>query len=123
MTRRTENQHLHRDNQLGRYCVQLGGVDYLAVVDVKTVTASAPTIYNVSTVDASWTAISIGLTGVVSWKLTEKSGNNFYYGYTVAPSTYMTGFGWISGDTALTAIYVKRTGSVNIDMQLEIWTV
>ena len=121
MTRLTKNQHLHRDNQLGRYTVQLGGLDYLAVVDIKSIISTSPTIASpVTTIDGTWTQVATGLSNVLQWKLVEDSGNDFRYAYVAAPGTsFMVGFGWISDNTPLSALYVQRPTSSNITCRLE----
>ena len=92
---------------------------YLATIPIRPATVI---IYNVSTADANWTAIGSGLFNVLSWKLTEKNGNAFHYCFDGVGATYMTSYGSLQRDTEISAIYVKRTGATNIDLQLEVWT-
>ena len=83
---------------------------------------STVTIVNKSTSGSGWTAVTTGLTGVLAWKLNEKNRNTFRYAYESSPSTFMTAFGSIQRDTDISAVYVKRIGGTNIDMELEIWS-
>jgi len=80
------------------------------------------TIYNQATAGAGWTAVATGLTNVASWKLVERDGNAFRYCFDGVGATYMTNYGAIQRDTAITAIYVQRTGGTDITMECEIWT-
>ena len=123
MARLLQGEHLHRDNQLGRYTIRLGGVDYLAMIDIKSAVNTTPTIYNVSTTDANWTAIGTGLSNVVSWRLSELNGNDFWFAFTAAPATFMTGFGWVGDNTSISEIYCKRPASADISMQLLVWSI
>ena len=99
--------------------VRIGGKDYAGILHLRPAT---PVIYNVSTTDATWTAIATGLTNVMNWRLSDRSGRNFYYAFVAAPTTYATAFGWVAEQTEITAIYVKRIGSVNVDGELVVWT-
>lgn len=110
---------IHSHNALSWVIELLGGKFYLATIAIRPTTV---TIYNVSTTDASLTTIASGLTGVLKWRLTEKSGNDFYYCFDGIGTTYVTGFGWVSEDTAPTGFYVKRPSGTNVDMQLTVWT-
>lgn len=86
---------------------------------------TTPVIYNVSTTDATATRIptaGTNLSNVLKWKLAERDGNDFYYAFESGMATYMTGFGMVTDDTEITAIWVKRTGSENINVQLLAWT-
>lgn len=87
------------------------------------ISPSTVTIYNTSTVGAGWTLVQGGLTDVISWKMNERTGQAFRYAYVPAPATYMTAFGALQRDTSLSAIYVQRIGAVNLDMELEVWTI
>ncbi len=126
MVRRLKNEHLHRDNQLGRFAIQIGGLDYVATLPINMIPSDdgglSPTILNVSTSGTGWTAIATGLTNVFAWRLVEKRGNDFHYAYSAAPSTFVTGFGWVSDNTPITDIYVKRPENEDVDMQLEYWS-
>ncbi len=116
---RLNKDGLHSHNALSYALDFLASKFYLATIAIRPTT---PTIYNVSTTNANWTPIATGLTGVLKWRLTEKSGNDFYYAYVSSPTAFMTGFGWVADDTAPTAIYAKRPATTNVDMQLEVWT-
>ena len=86
---------------------------------------STVAVYNVATTDATWTRIPTAgttLTNVVYWKLTERDGNDFYYAYEAAPSAFVTGFGYVSFNTEISAIWVQRPAGDNINMQLEIFS-
>ena len=113
----TNKDGLHSHNALSYALEFLASKFYLAVIGIRPTTT---TIYNVATTDADWTTVATGLTNVLAWRLVEKSGNDFYYCYDGTGTTYMTGFGWVSKETAITAIHVKRTGASNINAQLEV---
>jgi len=84
-------------------------------------TSTTINIYNVSTTDASATrvpAAGTSLSSVVSWRLSERDGNDFYYAFDSGMVTYATGFGWIAEYFDIPAIYVKRPTTTNINMQL-----
>ena len=115
----TIKDSIHRDSALSVILEKDGSNYYFAVKQIRPATV---TIYNVATTDANWTTIASGLTGVLSWKLTEKDGNAFHYCFDGVGATYMTSFGALQRDTEITAIYAERTGATNINLQLEIWT-
>ena len=110
----------HRDGLLAKVIIKLGGLKFFSFIGIR---ASTPTIVNVSTTDANWTKVSDGLTDVLSWRLVEKTGNDFYYAFTNSPAAFVTGFGWVSENTALNEIWVQRPTDTNIDMQLLIWKI
>ena len=86
---------------------------------------STVVIYNVSTTDATWTRIPTAgtdLTNVIYWRLSERDGQDFYYAFVAAPSTYATGFGMIERHSEITAIWVQRPSANNLNMQLSVWT-
>lgn len=109
---------LRGDSALSFALEWLNGKFFLSTASIR---PSSVTILNVSTADANWTAIATGLSNVLSWKLTEKSGNAFHYCFDGVGTTYMTSYGSLQRETDISAIYVKRTAAVNADMQLEIW--
>ena len=112
---------LHRDRSLGIVIEKVGDNHYFAVVPVRPTT---PTILRVKTSNANWTPLATGLTGVLNWKVTELNGNNFYYAYVVAPgNNFSVGFGWISFNTGLTDIHIKRPAGTDVDCRLERWTI
>lgn len=113
-------EYAHGHTLLGDVIEKLGTTPFLAIMEVR---PSTPTIYNVATTDANWTAVATGLTGVLGWRLSEANGADFDFAFTAAPATYATAFGLIGSDTQITAIYVKRKAAVNINAQLIIWSV
>ena len=114
----TTKDTLHRDQALSVVIQKEGGEYYFSIIAIR---PSTVTIYNVATAGAGWTEIAAGLTGVLSWKLTEELGTEFDYAFVAAPATYMTSYGDLQRDTALTALYVRRRGGVDINLQLEVW--
>jgi hypothetical protein len=109
---------IHRDSALSVVLKKSGSDYYLAIEQIRPAT---PVIINVSTAGAGWTAIATGLTGVLSWKLNERSGRTFRYAFEAAPAAYMTSFGPLQRDTGITEIYVQRPAATDLDMELEIW--
>lgn len=81
-----------------------------------------PTIVNVSTTTGAWTLVASGLSDIFSWRLSERGGNDFRYAFVAAPTAYATGFGWVSDNTPLTAIYVQRPTATNVNMELIHWS-
>ena len=79
------------------------------------------TIYNTATAGAGWTAVATGLRDVATWRLSERSGTEFRYCFDGVGATYMTSYGLIQRDTAISAVYVQRVGAVDITMELECW--
>ena len=111
---------LHRDSALSIVLERIGGKDYFAVVRARPTT---PTITTLTTANANWIALATGLTGLLEWKISELNGNDFYYAYESSPgNNFSVGFGWVSQQTAPTAIYIKRPGASNITVKLEQWT-
>jgi len=91
---------------------------HLAVIPIR---PSTFVILNVPTAGAGWTAIATGLTNVLAWRLSEKDGNEFDYCYDNGTAgTSIRSYGVLQRDTALSAIYVKRTGAVDINMEIEL---
>ena len=116
------NQQVHRDDQLRRFADRIGGIDYLSIAPIAVASGATPTITSVATTDANWTLVATGLTSVLQWRLSELTGNDFHYAYVAAPGdNFNVGFGWISYQTSLTSLYVKRTGANNITVKLEYW--
>ena len=113
-------QYSHSDTMLARALRFLGGKYFLAAAEIR---PSTPTIVNVSTTTAGWTAIATGLSNVVEWRLSERNNNNFRYAYVASPSTYATGFGVVEKKTDITAIYVQDLGADRVTMELEYWTI
>jgi len=110
---------LHRDPALSIVLEKIGDKHYLAIMGVRPTT---PTISSIVTTDANWTAVATGLTNVLEWRLTELNGNDFHYAYEAVPGdNFSVGFGWVGMQTEVTSIYVKRPGTGNITMKLEIW--
>ena len=110
----------HVSTGLTNVIIKIGADEYLASLQIR---PSTCTIYNVSTTTANWTAIASGLTNVLSWKLKEKDGDEFDYCFDGVGTTYMTSLGEsLQRETDIAAVYVKRRGSTNINMQLEVWS-
>ena len=122
MVRLAAKDTLHRDNALRSFTERIGGLDYLAVIDIAQASGVTPTIVNVSTAGAGWTLVASGLSSIRTWRLSERGGNDFRYAFVAAPATYATGFGWISDNTPLTAIYVQRPTTTDIDCELVYWS-
>lgn len=114
-TRKNEIAYNHQSNTLTDVTVRIGGKDYLAKIDFRPATQ---TIYNVSIATDDWTAIATGLTNVLSWRLSERAGQDFYFAFVAIPTTYMTAFGWIADQSEITQIYAKRTSAVTLNMEL-----
>ena len=122
MTRLAINEQVHRDDQLRRFADRISGNDYLAIIPYAVAAEATPTITSVATTTANWTAVATGLSNVLQWRLSELNGNDFYYAYVAAPGdNFNVGFGWISYQAPLSALYVKRTGGDDITVKLEYW--
>lgn len=123
LTRRSKfGEYNHRDTILAQVSGKLGANWYLAMFPIRPAT---PAIYNVSTTNGDWTRIPLtgtNLSNVLSWRLSERNGNDFRYAFVSSPSAYATGFGWVSENSEITAIWVQRPSNSNIDMELVIWT-
>lgn len=81
-------------------------------------------LYNVAVSTDNWTRVpttGTTLSDVLSWKLRERDGEEFDYAFEASPTPYMTTFGELQRDTEISAIWVKRRGSVTLNMQLEVW--
>jgi len=109
----------HQGTALGRCIVRIGGKDFLTSLSIR---PSTPTIYNVATADANWTAVATGLTDVLAWRLSEASGADFDFAFVAAPATFATAFGWIGDQSDISDLYVRRKGATNINAQLIVWT-
>ena len=105
--------------QFGEGAISIGGRRYPVLIQKR---PSTVTIINVATTDANWTAIATGLTNVLAWKLCERNGNAFHYCFDGVGTTYVTSYGVIQRDTEITAVYAKRTGATDINLQLEVWS-
>lgn len=119
-TRKTAIGSEHVSTGLTGVIIRIGGVDYLAQMAIR---PSTPTFYNVNLTDNNWTAIATGLTGVLSWRLSEASGKDFLFAFVAVPTTQATAFGWISESSDIAAIYAKRKDTATNNMELLIWTV
>jgi len=115
----TNKDGLHGHNALSWALEWLGSKFFMATVPIRPATV---TIYNVATTDALWTAVAVGLTGVLSWKLTERSGRAYDYCFDGVGATYVTSYGSLQRDTEITAVYIRRRDATDINAQLEIWT-
>jgi len=111
---------LHRDPALSVVIEKQGSDYYFAVNPIRPAT---PTILNEAIADDNWHAVATGLTDVLGWRLSERSGQDFYFAFTAAPATYATGFGWIGDQTSITSIYAKRKGTTNLTMELLYWKI
>ena len=110
---------LHRDPALSIVLEKIGDNHYLAV---STIRPTTPTITSVATTDANWTAVATGLIDVVEWRISELNGNDFHYAFVAIPGdNFSVGFGWVSQHTGITSLYVKRPGTGNITVKLEVW--
>ena len=109
---------IHRDSALSVVIEKQGSLYYISTFIIRPTT---PTILNVATTDGNWTAIATGLTDVLEWRLSERSGADFYFAFVASPSTYATAYGWVGGSTEISSIYVQRTGSTNINLELLYW--
>jgi len=110
---------IHGHNALSWALEFLASKFYLAIIAIRPTT---PTITTVTTTNANWTALATGLTNVLKWRISELGGNDFHYAYEAAPgNNFSVGFGWVSYDTAPTAIYFKRPSTANVTLKLEIW--
>lgn len=113
-------QYTHRDTLIANATIRLGGVDYLAVHEIRPSTSA---IVSLTTTDDTWTAVATGLSGVLSWRVSEINGDSFNYAYVAAPgSNFSVGFGWVSMETDISAIYVQRNTANNITVKLETWS-
>ena len=122
MTRLAIHEQVHRDDQLRKYTDRIGGYDYMSVVPFAVASGATPTITSVTTTNANWTVVATGLSSILQWRVSELAGNDFYYAYVAAPGdNFNVGFGWISYQTPLSALYVQRTGTDNITVKFERW--
>jgi hypothetical protein len=119
-TRKRTYHYEHESTNLGNVTVRIGDEEYLAQLAIR---PSTPTIYNVTVNTNNWTAIATGLTGVLAWRLSERSGADFYFAFEAAPSAYCTAWGWVGDQSDISAIYAKRTGGAVLTMELLVWTV
>jgi len=115
----TLSNGVHSHNALSVALEKIGSNFFLSVIPVRPTTV---TIVNVSTAGAGWTQVVAGLVGVLTWRLSEKSGQKFDYCYdNGAGGTSVRCYGVLQRDTDLSTIYVKRTGAIDLDMELEYW--
>lgn len=119
-SRLTLGEFEHRDGLLAKVIIKLGGFKFFSFIGVR---ASTPTIVNVSTTNGNWTKIADGLTDILSWRLVEKNGNDFYFAFQDNPTDFVTGFGWVGESTSLSEIWVKRPSTNNVDLQLLVWKI
>lgn len=97
------------------------GVDINGNIAVKEARPSTATITNVTISDNLWNLVATGLSDVLKWRLSEKTGANFNYAYGAVPAAFVTAFGSIQWDTAITTVYAQRQGDSELEMQLEVW--
>lgn len=107
------------DTVLAENSIIVGGQKYFAFAPV---IPSTPTIVNVTISDDLWNAVATGLTNVLTWRLSERSGDLFDYAYVAAPTAFSTAFGAVSANTSITDIYVKRQTGNTLTLQLEYWS-
>ena len=110
---------INRDSALSVVLEKQGNDYYLSINQLR---PSTPAILNTSITDDNWTAIATGLTSVLGWRLSERSGADFYFAFVSSPTTYATAFGWVGDNSAITSIYVKRKNSTTNNMELLYWT-
>ena len=115
------SEYLHQSNLLSGVTDRLANKLYLSMAALR---PSTVVIVNKAINDGAWTEVATGLTGVLSWKLSERSGNAFEYAYVAAPATYMTAYGPLQRDTEITQVYVRKVGGLgdNLTMELETWS-
>jgi hypothetical protein len=119
-TRKNTIRYAHQSNTLTDVTIRIGGEDYLAQLAIR---PSTPTIYNVAINNDAWTAIAVGLTDVLSWRLSEASGKDFLFAFVAVPATQATAFGWIGEQSELTSIYAKRKDTGTNNMELVVWKI
>jgi hypothetical protein len=96
------------------------GQFYMAVNTIKPTT---PTIVNETINDDNWHSIAIALSDLVVWRLSERSGADFYFAFEAAPTEYATAFGWCEFQTSPTLIVVKRKNTAVNNFELLYWKV
>jgi len=111
---------IHCDPALSIVLEKQGSNYYFAVSPVRPTT---PTIVNEAIADDLWHAVATGLTNVLEWRLSERNGNDFYFAFEAAPATYATAFGWVGGQTGISAIYAKRKNAVANTIELLYWEI
>ena len=84
--------------------------------------ASTVTIFNKTISNDSFNEVTSGLSNVVSWRLSLRSGNDFSYAFVAAPSVHATAFGWAADVTPIAEIHVKRVESQTEIAELVVWT-
>jgi hypothetical protein len=109
---------IHHASALSTCLERVSGKDYMAIFPCQ---PDTPLIVNVALNNDNWTPIAVGLTGVLDWRLSEAAGEDFYFAFEAAPTTYASAWGWVGGNQAITAIYAKRTVAVVRNMQLLYW--
>lgn len=111
---------LHRDPAISILIEDVNGVPYLATVPF---IATTPTIINQAITNDNWIQIGSTLSGVLSWRLSEQSGEDFRYAFVSSPPAFITAFGWVSEMTAITQIFAKRVRTKTYNMELITWGV
>jgi hypothetical protein len=109
---------LHRDAALSVMIEKQNGQFYMAVNTIKPTT---PTIVNLAVNDDNWHSIAAGLSDLVAWRLSERSGADFYFAFEAAPTEYATAFGWVGDQTSPTLIAVKRRNTAVNNFELLYW--
>lgn len=113
------SEYAHRDTLLAEYGIKIGEEKYLVMIPIS---ASTPTISSTTTTTANWIPIATDLSTVIKWRITELSGNDFWYAYVAAPGdNFDVGFGWVEDNTSPSGIYIKRPTDKNITIKLTLW--
>lgn len=111
---------IHQSTAASLILEKLGDGYYISMVPIR---GSTPTIVNEAISDDNWHTIAAGLTDVLSWRLSERSGADFYVAYEAAPATYDIAFGWISEQSSPALIAVKRKNTATNNISLTYWKV
>lgn len=120
MANLTRGEYHHRDELLARYGRKAGTNWWLSTAPFG---GKTPVISSTALSTDNWTIVASGLTGVVSWRLSELGGNDFYYAFVLAPGdNFSVAFGWVAQGSGVTNIYAKRVGSNTLTIKAEVWT-
>lgn len=115
-------EYAHRDTILARCARVITSTRwFLATAEIRP-SDGGVTITSQTLNDANWTALATGLSGVVKWRISELNGDDFYYAYTNNPGdNFMVGWGWVSYDTDISQIYVKKPSGTSRTLKFERW--
>ena len=111
---------IHQSTAASLILEKIGDGYYLSMFSVR---PSTPIIVNEAINDDNWHTIAAGLTDLLQWRLSERSGADFYVAYEAAPATYDIAFGWISEQTSPTLIAVKRKNTAVNNISLTYWKI